>query len=388
MSNLFSICRLLVALGLAALLLGKAGPALAFETKAKQAILIEADTGMVLFAKGVDEPFAPAALAKLMTMETLFHLIATGKVAPDAAYTVSENAWRTGGAPSGGSTMFAALKSTIPLPDLIRGAIVQSANDGCIIIAEGVSGSEDQFVELMNQRAAELGLAESTFKNTTGLPAEGQQTTVKDLVRLAQQIWKTYPAYYPIYSEPSFTWNKIFQRNRNPLLAMNIGADGMGTGYTEESGYAIVGAIQKDDTRYFLAMSGLATDKERSDEARMLLEWALIGFDRNQLFAKDEQIGSARVYGGVLPRVALHAKGPVSILVHKESAGKATARIEYVGPLLAPVKQGDQVASLVVRMADAPDQTIPLFASQNVEVGPLHRRAYDAAQELLLGWMR
>jgi D-alanyl-D-alanine carboxypeptidase (penicillin-binding protein 5/6) len=383
-----SVRQLFPALCLIALTFGHAGFALAFETKAKQAILVEADSGMVLFAKDVDQPFPPAALAKLMTMETLFDLVATGKVAADAAYPVSENAWRTGGAPSGGSTMFAALKSTIPLPDLIRGAIVQSANDGCIIIAEGVAGSEEKFVELMNQRATALGLAQSTFKNTTGLPADGQQTTVKDLVQLAQHIWKTYPSYYAVYSEPAFTWNKITQRNRNPLLAMNIGADGMGTGYTEESGYSIVGAIQKDGARYFLAMSGLATDKERGEEARKLLEWALIGFNHNQLFGEGETVGTARVYGGVLPRVPLRANGPVSILVHKESASKATARIEYVGPLLAPIKQGDQAGALVVRMADAPDQKIPLFAAQDVDVGPLHRRAYDAALELLLGWTR
>lgn len=388
MSHRFQLCRFLLAAIVLAIAGFHATVALAFETKAKQAVLLEAGSGMVLFAKGVDEPFAPAALAKLMTMETVFHLVSTGKVAPDAAYTVSENAWRTGGAPSGGSTMFAALKSTIPLPDLIRGAIVQSANDGCIIIAEGVSGSEGKFVELMNQRAAELGLTRSTFRNTTGLPAVGQVTTVRDLVRLAQHIWRTYPTYYPIYAEPDFTWNKITQRNRNPLLAMNIGADGMGTGFTAESGYAIVGAVQKDDARYFLAMSGLATDVERREEAKKLLEWALIGFDRTQLFAEDATVGSAKVYGGVAGRVALRAKGPVAVLIHKENQGKVTARIEYKGPLVAPIKQGDQVATLVLRAADAPDQATPLYAADDIAVGPLHRRAYDAAQELLLGWLR
>lgn len=380
------VAALAVAL-LAAMLAGTPS-ALAFETKAKQAILVEAGTGTVLFEKDIDQPFAPAALAKLMTMETLFSQVAAGKVAPDAAYPVSENAWRTGGAPSGGSTMFAALKSTIPLPDLIRGAIVQSANDGCIIIAEGVSGSEDKFVELMNARAAELGLKQSVFRNTTGLPAEGQQTTVRDLVRLAQHIWQTYPNYYPIYGEPNFTWNKIFQRNRNPLLTMNIGADGMGTGFTEESGYAIVGAVKKDNSRYFLAMSGLATDKERSEEARKLLEWALIGFNRSELFAEGAIVGSARVYGGVDKRVPLRANGAVSVLIHKESEGQVSASVDYLGPVNAPIKAGDPVARLVIRVKDAPDQSTPLYAAADVDVGPLHRRAYDAAQELLLGWLR
>lgn len=360
----------------------------AFETKAKQAILIEAGTGTVLFAKDVDTPFAPAAMAKLMTMETVFHLIARGDISPSTAYPVSENAWRTGGAPSGGSTMFAALKSSIPLLDLIRGAIVQSANDGCIIIAEGVSGSEAKFVELMNARAREIGLTNSAFLNTTGLPAEGQVTTVRDLVQLGEHIWKTYPAWYPIYAEPNFTWNKIFQRNRNPLLAMNIGADGMGTGFTEESGYAIIGSAAKGRSRYFMAMSGLASDKERSEEARKLMEWALIGFNRSEVFADGATVGSARVYGGLEKRVPLRAMGPVSVLIHKESAASVSASIEYLGPLNAPIKTGDQVASLVVRVVDAPDQTTPLYAAADVEVGPLHRRAYDAAQEFLLGWLR
>lgn len=378
---------LLLALAMTALLTG-GSHALAFETKAKQAALIEAETGAVLFAKDIDQPFAPAALAKLMTMETLFHLISTGKVSPGAAFKVSENAWRTGGAPSGSSTMFAALRSTIPVLDLIRGSIVQSANDGCIIIAEGVSGSEAAFVELMNERARELGLAASTYKNTTGLPADGQETTVRDLVLLGRHIWKSYPAFYPIYAEPNFTWNKIFQRNRNPLLAMNIGADGMGTGFTEESGYAIVGAAKKDNMRFFLAMSGMATDKERSEEAAKLLEWAMIGFDKTVLFADGENIGTARVYGGDVARVQLQAKGPVAVLVHKENKATVSASIEYRGPIMAPVKAGDRVASLVVHLKDSPDQTMPLYAAADVPVGPIHRRAYDAAAELLLGWLR
>ncbi|HEU4987232.1 MAG TPA: D-alanyl-D-alanine carboxypeptidase family protein, partial [Rhizobiaceae bacterium] len=239
-----------------------------FETKAKQAFMIDAQTGTILFSKDPDTPFPPASLAKLMTMELVFHAIKSGRLSLDDTFQVSENAWRTGGAPSGGSTMFAALGSTIRLEDLIQGVIVQSANDGCIIIAEGMAGSEENFAQLMTERARALGMTQSVFKNSTGLPAEGQVVTARELVMLAQHIWREYPEFYKYYSQSEFTWNKILQRNRNPLLRMDIGADGMKTGYTEESGYAIVGSVNRNGRRLFAAMSGMESAEERAEEAR------------------------------------------------------------------------------------------------------------------------
>src|SRR5690606_9960184 len=186
----------------------------------------DADTGTVLFAKDADTLFPPASLAKLMTMEVVFNAIKLGRLTLDDEFQVSENAWRTGGAPSRTSTMFAALKSSIRLEDLIQGVIVQSANDGCIIIAEGMAGSEENFAQMMTERARELGLPKSTFRNSTGLPAEGQHVTARELVQLADHLWRQYPEFYRFYSQPEFTWNKITQRNRNPLLGTNVGADG------------------------------------------------------------------------------------------------------------------------------------------------------------------
>ena len=213
-----------------------------FETKAKQAFMVDAETGTVLFSKDADKLIPPASLAKLMTSEVIFNAIKTGQHSLDDTFVVSENAWRTGGAPSGGSTMFAELKSVIPLESLIQGIVVQSANDGCIIVAEGMAGSEENFAKLMTDRARALGLEKSVFKNSTGLPAEGQVVTLRELAMLGLHMWKEYPDLYKYYSQPEFKWNKINQRNRNPLLAMGIGADGMQTGFTEESGYAIVGS--------------------------------------------------------------------------------------------------------------------------------------------------
>ena len=359
-----------------------------FETKAKQAFMIDADTGTILFSKNPDTPIPPASLAKLMTMETVFHAIKAGRMTLEDTFQVSENAWRTGGAASGGSTMFAALKSTIRLSDLIQGVVVQSANDGCIIIAEGMAGSEENFAQLMTERAREIGLTQSVFKNSTGLPAEGQVVTVRELVKLGVHIWREYPEFYKYYSQPDFTWNKIKQRNRNPLLTMDIGADGMKTGFTEESGYGIVGSVNRDGKRLFVAMSGMTSERERAEEARKLLEWGMRAFRKSELFAENEVVGEAQVYGGEKAGVALRANGPVAIFVPITNKDRLIARIVYEGPVVAPVEEGTKVGMLRVWIGDTLSQETPLFAAENVELGSLHQRAWDAVGELLVGWLR
>ena len=360
----------------------------AFETKAKQAFMIEAESNTVLFAKNADDLIPPASLAKLMTMETVFHAIGEKRVTLNDEFVVSEHAWRTGGAPSGSSTMFAELKSKIRLEDLIRGVIIQSANDGAIIIAEGLDGSEEKFAAEMNKRAKEIGLTRSVFKNPTGLPAQGQVVTVRELAMLGMHIWKTYPQFYPIYAEPDFTWNKIRQRNRNPLLALDIGADGMKTGFTEESGYAIVGSVMRDGSRVFLAMSGMASEQERAEEARKLLEWGLIGFDRAPLFAKGDTVGTVSLYGGVLSRLPVRANGAISIPVPRNTEDKLVARIVYDGPVLAPVSEGAPIGSMKVWVGETLAQETPLFAAESVAAGSLHARAWDAVAEMTIGWLR
>lgn len=359
-----------------------------FETKAAQAFMIDAETGTILFSKNPDQPIPPASLAKLMTMELVFNAIKAGRHSLDDKFVVSENAWRTGGAGSGGSTMFAELNSEIRLEDLIQGVVVQSANDGCIIIAEGMAGSEENFAAMMTERARELGLTQSVFKNSTGLPAEGQVVTVRELVKLALHIFTEYPDFYRYYSQPDFTWNKITQRNRNPLLTMNIGADGMKTGYTEESGYAIVGSVARDDRRLFVALSGMASERERAEEARKILDWGMRSFEKSELFAEGEPVGEAQVYGGAKSGVALKANGPISIFVPITNRDRLTARIVYEGPVIAPVEEGTQIGALRVFIGDTLSQETPLYAAESVETGALHQRALDAVGELLVGWMR
>ncbi len=387
---MFSVRSLRHALRVATLLLAVTSGAVAqeFTTKAGQAFLVEAETGTVLFSKDPDKLIPPASLAKMMTMEVVFDAIRRGEVTLDTTYKVSEHAWRKGGAPSGTSTMFAALNSTIRLEDLIQGVIVQSANDGCIIIAEGMEGSEAKFAERMNKRAREIGLTRSIFKNPHGLPEEGQLVTMRELAMLGEHLWRTYPEFYKFYSQREFTWNGILQRNRNPLLAMNIGADGLKTGFTDASGYAIVGSVARDDRRLFAAMSGMATDAERADEAKKLLEWGMRAFQKKDIFTGGEVVGEAKVFGGAKSGVQLKAQGPIAVMVPVENKDRLVARIVYQGPVVAPIEDGQRVGALKVWNGDHVVQETPLFAAEAVGLGSLSSRALGAVEELLVGWMR
>jgi len=358
-----------------------------YQTPAEQALLLDADTGTVLFGKEVDTQIPPASLAKLMTMEVVFNQLKNGKLTLDDKFFVSENAWRNGGANSGGSTMFAKLNSEIRLEDLIKGVIVQSANDGCIIIAEGLAGSETTFAGLMNERARTLGLSGSYFTNSTGLPDENQYVSIRDLAKLAQHMIREYPEYYKYYSEPEFEWNKILQRNRNPLLRMKIGADGMKTGFTEASGYGIVGTAIRGDQRLITVLSGMTSKRQRAEESRKILDWGFRAFEKLSLFQDGEVIGQANVYGGFKPGVDVTGKGPVEIYLPIGNRDKLKARIVYEGPLIPPVESGTRVATLKVWIGDELSQETPLYAAETVEKGGLQRQAVDALKELLFGWL-
>jgi D-alanyl-D-alanine carboxypeptidase (penicillin-binding protein 5/6) len=355
------------------------------ETKAGQAYLIEASTGTVLLAKNERQSFAPASLAKLMTLEIVFQALTKGEIRPDTIYPVSEFAWRTGGAPSRTSTMFAAVKSQVPVADLVKGIAVQTANDGCLILAEGMAGSEAKFVERMNARAAELGLKDSRFGNATGLPHPDNRSTLVDLVTLAQHLQRDYPELYKTFSLPEFEWNKILQRNRNPLLG--IGADGLGTGFAEGSGFAIVASVERNGRRLFLGLGGLATDKERTEEATRLINWGFDGFEMRQLFKQGEVIGEASVYGGAQSTVPLVAASPVEVYVPVNNPERLQARIVYRWPLRPPVETGAEIAVLNLFSGERPLLSVPLQSASPVETGTLRQRAVDALIELLFFWL-
>jgi D-alanyl-D-alanine carboxypeptidase len=359
----------------------------AFATKARQAYLVEAKTGTVLLAVNENQAFPPASLAKLMTMEVVFSALKRGEISLEDRFPVTEYAWRKGGAPSGTTTMFASLKSEVPVSDLIRGVVIQNANDGCIILAEGISGTEAEFAARMTARAKDLGLGRSTFGNATGLPEAQSFSTARDLVGLARHIHREYPEYYPLYAQPDFEWNKIFQRNKNPLLALNMGVDGLGAGFAEGAGYALVASIERGGTRLFLALGGMASDKERLEEARRILEWGLSSFETKVLFTPGEVVGQASIYGGETRHVDLVAREPIDIYLPSENPERLTGRIVYKWPLRAPVAEGQAVGTLRIFAGERLVREVDLVAAHRVGTGSLVSKATDALLELMFFWL-
>lgn len=357
------------------------------EIKAARVLMVEAETGTVLLARNENAVFTPASLAKLMTVEVVLAALAGNELAPDTLFPVSEYAWRTGGAPSRTSTMFAALKSQITVDDLLSGVIVHNANDGCIILAEGMSGSDAAFAARMTRRAGELGMKNTTFGNSTGLPDPANRTTARDMMVLARHLQGTYPERYKLFSKPDFEWNRIFQRNKNPLLSLNAGIDGMALGFSEDSGYGVVASVERDGRRLFLVMSGLPTDKERTEETRKILDWGLSSFTMRQIFDRDEAVGKASVYGGAVSEVDLVPDAPVNIYVPVDNPDRLSARIVYRWPLMAPVAAGLEVGTLSIHSGDTLLREVPLKTAKAVEEGSLTARAGDALMELLFSWL-
>jgi D-alanyl-D-alanine carboxypeptidase (penicillin-binding protein 5/6) len=355
---------------------------------APHAILIDAENGGVLFERDPDQLIFPASLAKLMTAEYVFHELKEGRIKLTDEYTVSENAWRKGGAPSHGSTMFAAIHSKIPVDDLLHGMIVQSGNDACIVLAEGLAGNEADFADKMTQRAREIGLAKSVFTNSNGLPDPGTHVTTRELGMLARHIILDYPELYKIFGQPDFTWSKIRQPNRNPLLGAVTGADGLKTGFTKEAGYGLVGSAAQDGLRLIVVVNGLKSAKERADEAKKLLEWGFRSFEQRNLFAAGQIIGSAKVYGGANSSVPLQAPGLVKMMVPKSGGEKLIARIAYEGPVPAPVTQGQPIGLLKVWRDDKLVLQVPLKAAESVGKGNMPGRAIDAVTEMVIALFR
>ncbi|MEM1039514.1 MAG: D-alanyl-D-alanine carboxypeptidase family protein [Pseudomonadota bacterium] len=359
-----------------------------FETKAKQALVMDFESRSILFQKNADQLMPPASMAKLMTMEVVFNALESGRMTMESTFTISEDAWRRGGTNSGGSTMFAKLNSDIALQDLVRGVIIQSGNDASIAIAEGMAGSEAGFAGLMNQRARAIGLENSVFTNSTGLPDPNQKVTARDLATLARHLIATYPEHYKIYSEPEFTWNRVRQRNRNPILGRVNGADGLKTGFTSASGYGLVGSAVQDGRRVIIVLNGMESQRERSAEAIKLMRWAFRAFQPLDLFAEGEIVGEATLYGGARSGVPLTAKGALQIFVPVGFRDRLRAEIVFQGPIKAPVTKGAQVAKLQVLVDGKVSQETPLYAAEDVGTGSVTQRAMDAMQELLVGAIR
>src|SRR3954470_3725771 len=359
-----------------------------YDTDAPTAILIEAGSGSVLFEKNPDELRPPSSMLTLMTAEVVFRALKQGEIKLTDQYLVSENAWRKGGAPAGGPTMFAAIHSRVSVDDLLRGAIIQNGNDSCMILAEGIAGSEKAFAEIMTKRARELGLTKSTFANASGLPDPGNRMTVRELAKLARHIIQNYPDFYKLFNEREFTWNKIRQQNRNALLNSLEGADGLKTGFTKDGGYGMVGSAVQNGMRLIVVVNGLDDPDDRLSEAKKLLEWGFRNFEARTLFAAQQPVGYAKVFGGDSRSVKLASPEPIKVMVQKNGGDKLIARIVYNGPVRAPIEPGQRVGLVKVWRGANVAVEAPVYAAEAVGPGSTVRRAIDGASELMIGMFR
>jgi D-alanyl-D-alanine carboxypeptidase (penicillin-binding protein 5/6) len=359
-----------------------------FETKAKHAILMDADANLVFYEKEPDELMPPASMSKLMTLAVVFRELKAGRLKLEDEIKVSEHAWRTGGAPSGSSAMFAPLNAMINVEDLIQGIAVQSGNDACIILAEGISGSEEAFATEMNKYAKEIGLTKSHFVNSTGLPADGHVMTARELAMLANYLIKNYPEYYHYFGEKEFNFGKWRFTNRNPLVFEDLGVDGLKTGYIKEAGYGLVASAKRDGQRVILVVNGLETKKEREEEPRKLLEWGFNSFKPFRLFDQGEQVSDALVWGGTRHYVPLVGGSDIDIILPTNTSGQVTAQIVYDGPIKAPIRKGDQLASLRITAADTgATNDIPLYAGEDIGPSNFAMRGLDSLMALAFGWI-
>lgn len=362
------------------------GPAVAqsgFQTHVPAAILVDYETGTILFEKDADRQVQPSSLVKVMTAAVVFERIKAGKITPDTPFVVSVNAWRRGGGPSGGAAMFAEVNKPVRVEDLLAGAIVVSGNDAAIALAEGVSGTEGEFTVLMNRTARSIGMSNSDFRNATGFADPGQVSTARDLATLAQYVIRTFPQQYAVFAQPGIDWNRIKQRNRNTLLNAGVGADGLQQGWLKESGYQLLGSAVQNGQRLVVVVLGAKSEKERLDEARKLLEWGFQSFQQRVIFADGAEVGRAQVFGGASGAVGLAARGPVRVLTSRRGGERITARVSYTGPLRAPVAKGTQVGQMEVTRGDIKVLEVPLYTTADVPVGSLWDRALDGGMTFL-----
>ena len=357
-----------------------------FESKAPFAILMDSRSGKVYFENNADALMAPASMSKIMTMIMVFEGLKAGRLHFNDEFTISDNAWRHGGAASGGSTMYAVVNSRVRLEDLMQGVIIQSANDACIAIAESIAGSEEAFADQMTRRARELGLKKSVFKNANGLPHPEHKVTPRELAQLARYLIEVFPNEYRRYSQPDFTWNNIRQQNRNSLLGSYPGADGVKTGYTKEFGYGLVGSASRDGRRLIVVVNGLRTAGERAAEARKLLDFGFRQFRSIELFEANETVGDARVWGGTSSWVRLVAREPVRVLLSEQEKPSARTEIVYRGPLIAPVSEGQEVGFMRLTIDGKVVSRVPVITGADVSASPdMWRKALDSVMFMAFG---
>ncbi|MBR9894714.1 D-alanyl-D-alanine carboxypeptidase [bacterium] len=375
-----SLRRMLAAASAVALLASQAG---AFDTSARAAFVLDYTTGTVLMAKNADEALPPASMSKLMTLYMAFEAVRDGRLQLDERLPVSQHAMSYGG-----STMFLNTTDRVAVEDLLRGIIVLSGNDACAVIAEALSpnGTEAGFAELMTRRAQQLGMTNSTFENASGWPAPNHRMSVRDLTLLATRIIEDFPEFYPIFAERRFEFDGRAPsnvNNRNPLLRLDIGADGLKTGHTQEAGYGLVGSAEQDGRRVIFTISGLDSERARAEEAESIVNWAFRQFAERTLVEQGTAVAQAEVWLGAEDSVGLVAEEDVTLLVPVTPGTMLEAEVVYTGPLKAPISAGQQLAELIIRPEGLPEHRVPLFAEHAVAGGGFGKRMMVVSQALL-----
>ena len=353
-------------------------------TPAKQAYITDFESGKVLFAKDAEVPMKPASMAKIMTVFIVFQRVADGSLQLDDKFLVSEKAWR-----KGGSRSFVEVGSRVSVSDLLHGVIVQSGNDAAIVLAEGIAGTEQAFAEEMNFWAEKLGMTQTNFRNATGWPDPDLQTSAKDLNILTTELIKrfpvdSYPDLYPIFAKREFTYNKISQPNRNPLVYGTKGADGLKTGHTEESGYGLVGSAVRDGQRVVMVLNGMDSIKQRSTESRRLIDLIFREYKSYEFFKQGQPVDQANVWLGTAPQVDLVLDAPLKMVLSRKDRQAMEISLQWLDPVPAPIRAGDQIGTLVVTLPDEVTK-MPLRAAQNVDTLGLFNRIGAAVKYLIFG---
>lgn len=350
----------------------------AIDTPARQLIIIDPDTDTILVEKDADTAVPPASMSKLMTIYMVFEALKEGRITQNDKFYVSRRASKMGG-----SKMFTREGDNIRVIDLLRGIIIQSGNDACVVVAEGLAGTEENFAQKMNAKAKELGLTNSSFANSTGMPHPEHKMSVRDLVKLSEHLREDFPDYFPLFKEQEFTWEGIKQNNRNPLLGMNIGADGLKTGHTEEAGYCLSASAERDGRRIVMAFTGLNSKKQRAEVARMLTDYAFRSFVRTDAVKNGDVMLRAPVGEGIQPMVELGALQNVTLTIPTAQQDKLESFVEFNSPILAPIKRGDIVGQFTVKTSQKTYGQFPLVALEDVAQAGFYARIVERAWRFL-----
>ena len=362
-----------------------AGQAAAFETRATAAWVYDVTTGTVLMDKNADEALPPASMSKLMTINMLFEALRDGRVTMDTTFAVSTRAREMGG-----STMFLQESDRPTVRELLYGMIVNSGNDACVVVAEGLAGTEEAFSQLMTQRAQALGMTQSYFANSSGWPHHDHRMSMRDLGILAKRLILDFPEYYPMFAETTFNYKDrapANATNRNPLLALGVGADGLKTGHTQEAGYGLVGSARQGDRRVIFVITGLDTDRARAEESERIVSWAFRQFVEKTLVTAGARLAEAPVWMGAAPSVGLVTEGDVRLLVPALVQESTTAEVVFTGPVKAPIRAGDRLGELIIHIPDLPDARVPLVAQADVAAGGFTTRVGTAARKLIAEYL-